>query len=563
MDLANKIARNSRAFLLFFKTNATIAALGYWIFITLLSRKRLLELGEGATATEAWGSVKLIVTEIFTICFLIVFANIVYRLIRRAKNNSNYKRLFIFGVIYFAVLIILLILVWPGAYGNDDTSQLAAAQHFDLYPWQHIITSMFDNIAIACFPIASGIVILQALIAPIIVGYIATFLPTVIVRNKKHLLASQIATFFIFLLPPVLFYLMTGYRVAIYQLLEPLLFVLLFVHYREKRKFTRPETVLLVFIAILVAAWRSESIYYIVGFPALLLVTRKPLFKVKQIVCYSIILAVSTAFISLLNAAAIGDDSYSIGALVVPATAIAHEATVTGNKEDAEFYNYIYDLECSKRENHLQDPDNSFFLCKYHHHTKKDSELFKAALIKLIPKYLPSIAKYYKDILCDVVLTLKCTDLDYSGNTGDHSNIQLRWAMEYQPTDEPNYQVERRISIPLHHALSSTVRNGTINMLTGHRKNGTKKTIYYTFFYNLVFPTIALIIAIIIAIKRRNYFILICALLLFARFILVTLFSMISFTMYYMPYYISSYILLIMSFAKIDRKKSGAKKRKK
>ena len=559
---AKKLLKTTKKYFLdfchFFKNKATIIAIVYWGFINIVIGQNYFNKLDAINLVARY--------RIYSLAFAIVLANLIYRIILRAKRDKLYKKFIAIVLIYLAIMDVMLLLTWPGAYGHDDYQALTFAQNLKIFAQHHVITGFFMNIAIMLLPIASAPIILQIIIASLVVAYLTTFLPTIIFSKKKTITILRIMTFAVFMLPPVVFYTLTGYRLGLYQYLEVFLLIFVYIHWRKKQKLNIPETILLLFIAILVSAWRSECIYYLAAFPIILLIVRKQLLiTLKQIAIYSLIIIVSTVGISKYNTHLIGNSIFTVGGFILPASGIVTGALDEGHPEDTVFFDKIFDISCAINRTKLQDPDDTFFPCRRTNYTEEDAKNFIKQTIVLAPKYLNSVASFYADSFCDAVLTIKCTNKTQSKNTGYHGNIQAYWATSaFERREDGTTKFESNIKLPLNKPISRKIRAGTIKLLTGYKSAGEPYGFVHHAFYNIVTPTIALLIAFIMAIRRKNLFLIFLIMLVAVRFVAVTLGGMVSFTMYYLPYYISSYILLIVSFDKIQKNtkktKNGSRK---
>ena len=128
--------------------------------------------------------------------------------------------------------------------------------------------------------------------------------------------------------------------------------------------------------------------------------------------------------------------------------------------------------------------------------------------------------------------------------------------------------------MPLSLQLSRPVRAATVNILTG--RNPITNTsaeypitkerypthaipVYYQLFYSLIIPTISIIAAAIISIRRKKYVLLWIILLIAGRAAIVSATGMASYLMYFMPFYISSIIFFLVAISETAIKKSRAK----
>ena len=109
------------------------------------------------------------------LCFLALGWCFAFYVIRSFMAGSREIRrgLQVFGI-YFSILLVMLILLWPGTWQWDDIGVLAGARCFDVLPWQHVLSSFFQNIFLQLIPTPGGVILVQLVIAAVIVSYAVT-----------------------------------------------------------------------------------------------------------------------------------------------------------------------------------------------------------------------------------------------------------------------------------------------------------------------------------------------------------------------------------------------------
>ena len=98
-------------------------------------------------------------------------------------------------------------------------------------------------------------------------------------------------------------------------------------------------------------------------------------------------------------------------------------------------------------------------------------------------------------------------------------------------------KIDSRKKMPINNEL----RTGTINFLAG--TPDFKAAPYYSFFWNHFIPIILAIIVAIVAIVRKKWMMLVAELAILGRVVAIALTAMAPYFMYYMPVYVSSYVL--------------------
>ena len=542
----------------------TALGFAYWIFINIAYVDGYFQGKSSFKVVFLFKTLSLIAS--------ILFANLIANLIRKAKKDNLYRAMLKRALIYLGVTLIFVLLTWPGLYVHDDIVVLRLATELRLEPWQHMLSSIHMIISIMLLPIASAPIIFQCIFGSLIAAYVSTFLPEVLSNDKKKRRKLSIAMFVVFFLPPVILHVICGYRMSIYQYFEVFVLAYLYIHYKKAEKIKPFAMLSLLFVIILLCSWRSEAIYYILGIPILFFIIRKPLFTLKQIAIYSLIIIVATLSIGRINSHLVGNDSYTFAALLVPINGIIDGAIEENDTETLESYNRMFDIECIKENNLRKAPEAMYWTCT----RSLPKDVMKELTIKTIqlaPKYISYIAPQYADIFCDVYLGVQCGPSN-TGQTGAH--FISDWSNYYfsEEADEKGTSFEATIQMPLGLQLSRPIRAATVNILTGRNPITNTSTeypitkerypthaipVYYQLFYSLIIPTISIIAAAIISIRRKKYVLLWIILLIAGRAAIVSATGMASYLMYFMPFYISSIIFFLVAISETAIKKSRAK----
>ena len=569
-DYLRRLANNIKS------ASLTPTAIGfsYWALVNILfvNDYSAAKLAQGKSSLEV-----LAIYKTGALLLAILISNFIASQIRKAKKNALYRKYLKRSLIYFAIAFALLLLVWPGLYTNDDTLELMHAANLTPTAWQSYITHIFISLSIKLLPIASAPIILQCIIAAFITGYVSTFLPIVITRAKKRQRIISIVIFCIFFLPPVLFYLLTAYRAAVYQFLEVFLLSYYYIHYKKSQKSTPLARLGLLLVAILLCSWRTEGIYYLIGIPILLLITGKKLISTKQVLIYTAAIAIAVFSLSNISKAIMKNRSYTLSALMVPTAGIIEGALQENDAETLDAYSGAINTQCVKNNNYSSNPEKVFWGCTnmYADDDKIDNAI--NVTIKATPKYLKNIVPGYLDIFCDAFLGLKCGPW----NTGSTSISGTSFWTIYNfsdsiQKDDEIATFEHRIDLPLDTIHSRKLRTAVINILSGHTLTATHDReeishlydyqtysipVIHQIFFSLLIPTVLLIASLIKTVKSKKTILIIILLLVAARAPIVLAGSMASFLMYFMPYYISSLVFFVVALFEQPPKKKAAPKK--
>ena len=69
--------------------------------------------------------------------------------------------------------LVVLLIVWPGIWGNDDLAVLSLARTLQPNSWQHFLTSGAFILSLMFVPMPGGVVLVQNLLISAIVGCFA------------------------------------------------------------------------------------------------------------------------------------------------------------------------------------------------------------------------------------------------------------------------------------------------------------------------------------------------------------------------------------------------------
>ncbi len=205
-----------------------------------------------------------------------------------------------------------------------------SAVHYDLDPWQHILTSVFHILCMETLPIAGGVPIMQFIIASLIAGYVPVAIGSAFPQGRRHI--WEVLTFIPLLSPPLLTYLYSGFRMGIIPYFEILLIAMMLCHLKDENLYLT-DVIRLMLVTILIAAWRTESFYYI-GLLFLFLLYHKKSVTLMKSIMITGLTAVCVFSIGKINASMIGNNNYAIMATIVPMKQMVDENVLT--KEDKE-----------------------------------------------------------------------------------------------------------------------------------------------------------------------------------------------------------------------------------
>ena len=96
---------------------------------------------------------------------------------------------------YFLLMLVLLLLTWPGIWRMDEFGILTSAVQLFPHFWQNYITSVFYIYALMLFPFPAGVILVQIICISLIIARLVTLCLSAEpeqIRKKKNLLISSL-----------------------------------------------------------------------------------------------------------------------------------------------------------------------------------------------------------------------------------------------------------------------------------------------------------------------------------------------------------------------------------
>lgn len=261
-----------------------------------------------------------------------IVGNLVYEF--RSGNKAVCRILRLSGI-YFLVMLIFLLLTWPGIWRVDEFGILRSAQELSLHFWQGYLTSVYYILCLMLLPFPASVVLFMCVINSAVVGYLVYKLWKFTGERKCAYILYVPFLFF-----PVIDSNLYPMRMSIYAFLELLLLAKICFWAYEKRYPKKGEFLWTALLAGIVTTWRSESVYYLLLFPVLLIIFLWKRASKKQIArAVLIYLSISIVLIGIQK---IGDggtgsggrgDGYEITAIIRPLTPLVVEAAYAEEKD--------------------------------------------------------------------------------------------------------------------------------------------------------------------------------------------------------------------------------------
>jgi hypothetical protein len=301
-----------------------------WLFMLLIDTDSIFFRGIRGDAGQSveTGIGYLCGTEALALVALILMWSVGFEAFRKVREGDKfYRRCVEIFKVYFTVQIFLLVILWPGTWAWDDIMALQYREQFyEMFAWQHVITSIWQITLLHILPFPGGIVLLQQLVIAICVSLSLSVMERDLgldrLKNKRIDLVIKLLPF---LMPPVLLYQYSGYRIGILVYFE--LVCIIFLAKALMKGISKRECYILSALIAIVAEWRSENIIYAVVWLLALAILNKRGVKARNCI-YAALICIGT-FISvhaLQNASMENPYVYSISSTMRPAVALLHKA---------------------------------------------------------------------------------------------------------------------------------------------------------------------------------------------------------------------------------------------
>lgn len=440
--------------------------------------------------------------------------------IEKKKEFIIYLALFLFFLLFYSIF---LVLIYPGNWMFDDIGMLlAATTNLGLNPLQHILTSVFYILALMVFPIPASVIIIQYAVISAIIAY---FIGTLYNRHGYRYLWVGI----LFILPPVIIHALYPLRLCIFAFLELLFFFIL----NENKKIAGIKTLTLIIVLnILLAAWRTECIFFILFIPIYLIYKK---YRLKTTAVLTILVITIPLIINSMNNYCRDEKDeigYDVTGIVRPFHALLLEDYEKNNGKLVEKVKDLIDIETA-----VQYGDGESALWSNVYDGVDTKEKFK----RMTDVYFELIKKYpivlFKE-RCEV-LSVTQNVLDRNGNIRNivaSGNIDFKNSLSSFPNFSNNNISLNPLNMDLRAKVLFFLYSKGENKIIGNMVRWT---------YNLILPIILLILLLIYSIIKKDRVLMISILFLLAQTGAVFVTAPAPLFMYYLPIYICAYGLSV------------------
>lgn len=440
---------------------------------------------------------------------------------------------------YLILTLIVLVIVWPGCWGNDDLDVLRLARTLEPNSWQHFLTSAVFILCLMFIPLPGGIVLIQTLL---IAGVVGCFLAAAETLARERLAQPPARGWFAllyipFLLPPVILHNMQPFRSTWSTWTELFTVFLLVWWYLRGRRITAGQLAVLTGLGILTASWRSESIYYIAALPVLLaFLAGKKLLRPAAAVLSCCVLWAGTLACNAYSNALMGEAwVYQRVALTYQAAALVQDADPVEDAEALAMIDPIFDVQKCRDLSNLHGPELRDAIVRSDADlTEADWKACQKGIIQLALKYPGSLLRERLGVFFNTVQQHQVL-----------SNQKLAFATTVLLYTDPPEAMRDSQKDFLYNSIGAWPLNQQFRqdfiMTLSYRDDGLGVLVDATWW---MLPSFALLFAgAMVLLVRRKWMLFFAAGALAARVPLVFLTAPDTYFMYYLTPYIAGYAL--------------------
>lgn len=516
----------------------------------------------------------IIIVKILHLIFLYFIFSKIHSLFTK-RHMPKVKQEIIISVIYLLILTVLLILVWPGTWSSDDISVLRNAESYVFTPWQHFFSGLFQTLCLQTIPIPTGVIIVQIIIASLIVGYCITNLSNLYGKNEKQVRILQIVLGLLMLLPPVVLYILSGFRMGMYTYLELALITKIMILFKEQKKITIGELLKIAFLTIVISCWRTEGLYYPFFVLILFLILGNKIIRKKvAIITFGLIMITNFSVgklnnylirtndyehnphmkYNMYNNPIMKSNNYSITATMEPVSRLINVCDES-DKEEIEIIDKVLDVEFI-----LENPQNSgernFWLeGVVRDYTDEEYSEYLKAYLKLAIKY-PNVA--FKSMWG--IFEKAGSGVGVNSKQATRNMVSGEDTLEIFDLGEYSWRKWSAVTskvLKYKGPINLELRNTVICLLNGTDAN-LNVTIIHNIFWNFFIPFALLLYCLIYKIIKKDWFMIFIILAIAARIPLVFVTAPAPYFMYYLSTYLCAYIVsVIVIFEMITNRKEN------
>lgn len=464
--------------------------------------------------------------------FTAFWSSIVIGIYKLKKGNKKVISFLKYFIPYFSIMLLILILVYPGIYKGDEFYVLQAAYVLKIEYMQHYL---IDLLYIVCWMIYPEMITVTVMFVLIISTIIAKTMQEAeeLFDNKKIVWLLYIPLFFLPVIDNNLFPLRNS--IIVYLFVRLCFSIYLYSKNKEKVLIIR-----IIILSAIIAALKTEFLYLMIAIPIAIKLIANIKIKEALIMCLAIAIIIKTINIEQGKNE---KNTYILTAIWNPLSNIlADSKHKPVSEEDINNISKITDYDNLINEACYENIP-SFFSDEYTKNkvSNKEKKDFIISSIKII---INNMDLFFMSRTVTFLLTSGMVK-NYINHTG-HENPNWTLKLDYNKGIITK-QTMKKSDPPLGYEL----RKNVISFINCRDFDNYKNTnILYPFVYNVIPQICALIVLFFVGIikKKRNLSTIVGIILL--QFPIIFLTAPAAFWMYYMPLYMSGNVVLTFVIAK-------------
>ena len=461
-------------------------------------------------------------------------------------KDDFYKKWIKNFCIYFFIMLVVLLLIWPGHWVWDEFGTLGAACTLDENTWQSYITIIYMSVCLMLFPSPISIVIIQNIVLSMIISYIYTKL--LVNYNNKW---CNILLFIFMLFPSIIINNMYPLRITMYSYIMLMLFVKILFDYRNKENMTFKKMFIYICVNILLILWRSEGIIFAIIQPILVVCAYK---NINKKILIAIILIIVNLGVYKSYNSYFGQTDYCLTIYVNPLSQMLQKELNGKNiDKDIENINKVLSVDVLKEYPSYTEIEAFWSGKKIVRDDWEDNlEVFKKSYVKIV-------INNWKEFFKARTKTFLATSCDYKGFSAHIGNRFIDYLVDsnkLKPTVKSflnNYKYTKPINKEVKVKVES-ILIGDIRTDTFIRKVLRKS--YILIFWDVLPIIIIEIVFSIVSFIRKNYLYTLIFLSLFGSAVIIFLTAPASFFMYYFTTYLCGTVISIIYIAQLINDKT-------
>lgn len=438
-----------------------------------------------------WGVIRFHVLMIVSFVVLWVFFDFLLWMIFELGRWKHEKCIqFIkFFLIYFVIQCVILFLVWPGIFKQDELYLLFFTISDIRVVWvQSLITQIFYWLAISMFPYVASLTFLQI----VIISLLAATTLKKVWDNTEHKKLTYLL-FIPFLFLPVLDNNQFNIRNSQIAWFFMYLVISFYFEYKKNKHFTVKKSLLFLTVAVILGVWKTEFLYLVPCLFLIILVVNYKKDKWKSIFFIPIVIVIYF-LCSLPNRLwQPDDDSYVLTAVMTPLSDIL--ATHYGDydekiTDDLEVINDWIPVE--------EICETTVFYGTPDVYWEKGNVENKKQLNDVLMASIDILLQYPIDFLNNRIEVYKRTN-GFVPNIINHGDV-TQWKREMDIEGEDFYNYYFRFT----NLGNTNLRNAVITFLACREQgNYINTNAFYPIFYNSFWGLIGLLVLMILRFKKK------------------------------------------------------------